>query len=144
ADPTNVNTVFVFGHIPVPYSGDVAPDEHTDHQGAWPADTFYANLRGSWGDSSVRDTSASDTRNWNVLGDGKFDPSLLPSNVTLQVGRVDLANLPAFAQNETALLRQYLVKDHNFRIKLTTAKPRGLIDDNLGLLSGEAPAVNGW
>jgi hypothetical protein len=144
ADPTNVNTVLLFGHVPVPYSGDLAPDEHVNHVGAWPADAYYANLTGAWTDFSKWDQGASDTRNWNVPGDGKFDPSLLPSDVTLQVGRVDLANLPAFGQNETALLRQYLVKDHNFRLKLITAQSRGLIDDNLGLLSGEAPAVNGW
>ena len=30
ADPTNVNAVFLFGHVPVPYSGNIAPDDHTD------------------------------------------------------------------------------------------------------------------
>ena len=144
ADPTNVNTVFIFGHIPVPYSGDTAPDEHVDHVGAWPADAFYANLTGAWSDFSRWDQGASDTRNWNAPGDGKFDPSLLPSDLALQVGRVDLANLPAFSQGEANLLRQYLNKDHNFRVKLIAPQPRGLVDDNLGLLSGEAPAVNGW
>jgi hypothetical protein len=144
ADPANVKAVFLFGHVPVPYSGDIAPDEHPNHTGAWPGDVYYANLTGAWTDSSAWDQNASDTRNWNVPGDGKFDPSLLPSDVTLQVGRVDLANLPAFSQSETVLLRQYLAKDHNFRQKLITAQPRGLINDNLGLLGGEAPAVNGW
>jgi hypothetical protein len=144
ADPANVKAVFLFGHVPVPYSGDIAPDEHPNHTGAWPGDVYYANLTGAWTDSSAWDQNASDTRNWNMPGDGKLDPSLLPSDVTLQVGRVDLANLPSLSQSETALLRQYLVKEHNFRMKFTTAQPRGLIDDNLGLLGGEEPAVNGW
>ena len=144
ADPTNVNTVFIFGHIPVPYSGDVSPDEHPYHVGALPADVFYANLTGAWTDVSALDETASDTRNWNMHGDGKFDDSFLPSDLTLQVGRVDLANLPAFPQGETNLLRQYLNKDHNFRVKLVAPRRRGLIDDNLGLLGGETPAVNGW
>jgi Bacterial Ig domain len=144
-DPTNVNTVILFGHVPVPYSGDISPDEHPDHTGAWPCDAWYGNVTGPWTDSSALDESASDTRNWNQIGDGKFDQSLLPSDVTLQVGRVDMANLPAFPQSETALLRQYLEKDHNFRVKAFTAQRRGLIDDNLGVLSsGETPAVNGW
>ena len=143
-DPTNVNTVFIFGYVPVPYSGDISPDEHPDHVGAWPADVFYANLTGAWTDSSVLDETASDTRNWNVPGDGKFDPSSLPSDLTLQVGRVDLANLTDFPQGETNLMRQYLNKDHNFRMHLVAAQRQGLVDDNFGLLSGEAPAVNGW
>ena len=144
ADPANVRAVFLFGHVPVPYSGDLAPDDHYDHVGAWPADAYYGDMTGEWTDSTASDSNASDRRNWNVPGDGKFDPTGLPADVTLEVGRVDFANLPAFPQGELALLRQYLNKDHNFRQKIITAQARGLVDDNLGTLSGEAPAVNGW
>ncbi len=144
ADPANVNSVFLFGHVPVPYSGDLVPDEHTDHVGAWPADPYYASLSGAWTDSFRWDTSSADTRNWNAPGDGKLDPSFLPSNLTLSLGRVDLANLPAFSLDETNLLRRYLNKDHNFRIKQIAPALRGLVVDHFGLLSGEAPAANGW
>ncbi|MGV3774147.1 MAG: fibronectin type III domain-containing protein, partial [Verrucomicrobiales bacterium] len=41
ADPSNTKAVFLFGHIPVPYSGNFTPDGHPDHQGAWPADLYY-------------------------------------------------------------------------------------------------------
>ena len=74
---------------------------HSNHVGAWPADVFYGDMAGAWTDSSVSDSGASDPRNRNVPGDGKFDQSRLPFNVELQVGRVDLANLPAFPQSET-------------------------------------------
>ena len=37
ADPSNVKAVFLFGHLPVPYSGNLNPDGHPQHQGAWPA-----------------------------------------------------------------------------------------------------------
>jgi hypothetical protein len=144
ADPANVKALFLFGHVPVPYSGDVAPDGHTDHLGAWPADVYYADVNGAWTDASVSTSTAGDPRNWNVPGDGKFDQRLLPSDVELQVGRVDLANLPAFALNEGELLRQYLNKDHCFRHKFVTAQRRGLIDDHFGTFNGEAFAVNGW
>jgi len=144
ANPANVNSVLLFGHVPVPYSGDLAPDGHFDHTGAWPADVYYGDMSGTWTDSSVSATNASDSRNWNVPGDGKFDQTTLPANVDLQVGRVDFANLPAFPQGETELLRQYLDKDHNFRHKFITAQPRGLIDDNFGLSAGTPFAVNGW
>jgi hypothetical protein len=144
ADTNNVIAVFLFGHVPVPYSGDFAPDGHSEHVGAWPADLYYGDIYGSWTDSMWNDTSASDPRNWNVIGDGKFDNTALPVTISLQVGRVDMANLPSFSQSETVLLRQYLNKDHNFRNNTITALRRGWIDDNFGLSTGEPFAVTGW
>src|SRR5436309_3028856 len=126
ADPANVKAVFLFGHVPVPYSGNIVPDGHyPDHQGAWPADAYYGDMDGGWSDNSVNNTGATDARNRNVPGDGKFDQSDLPSAVELQVGRVDLANLPgrltwggpATFPAEVELLRNYLNKDHKFRVK---------------------------
>ena len=144
ANPSQVRVVFLLGHVLVPYSGVLAPDGHSQHSGAWPADVYYGNLDGIWGDSKFTSTGVSDLRNRNVPGDGKFDPSRLPSDVALQVGRVDLANLPAFSLKEIELLRQYLNKDHNFRHALLAVERRGLIDDNFGLSTGEPLAVNGW
>lgn len=40
ADPANVKAVFLFGRVPVPAVGRVAPDGHPDHVGARPADIF--------------------------------------------------------------------------------------------------------
>jgi hypothetical protein len=153
ADPANVNTVFLFGHVPVPYSGNICPDEHSpDHKGAWPADVYYGDVNGAWTDSSVNTTSAADSRNWNVPGDGKFDQSNIPSNVELMVGRVDLANMPgrvtwngpATFPSEVELLRQYLNKDHNFRHVLNYLPRRGLIYDGFGDYGGYAFAAGSW
>ena len=125
SDTSNVKAVFLFGHVPVPYSGDIAPDGHPDHEGAWPADAYYGDMDGSWTDTDVNDTGASDPRNRNIPGDGKFDQSLMASAIELQVGRVDLCNLPAFPLSELELLRQYLDKNHNFRHRhLSRSKPR--------------------
>ncbi len=144
ADPANVNSVFLIGHVPVPYSGNFAPDGHSDHQGAWPADVYYADMTGAWTDAGVTATTAADPRNINVPGDGKFDASIMPANATLRVGRVDFANLPAFSLSETELLRQYLNKDHVFRQKWVVAAGAGLIDDIFGTFGGEAFAADGW
>ena len=134
--------------MPVPYSGVIAPDGHIpQHLGAWPADGYYGDVPYDtyfWRDSLVDTNVASDTRNWNFAGDGKFDQSIWPIPLTLQVGRVDLANLTAFSQSETELLRQYLNKDHNFRCKLISVQRRGWIADNWLLSSGEPLAVSGW
>ncbi|MDB6130698.1 MAG: hypothetical protein JWM04_1805, partial [Verrucomicrobiales bacterium] len=149
ADPGNVRSLFLFGHIPVPYSGDFNPDGHPDHRGAWPADSYYGDMHGNWTDSSVNDTGANYDRNKNVPGDGKFDQSDLPSDVDLEVGRVDLYNMTCFAnkvpsKSELDLLRQYLNKDHNFRQGLVQVQRRGLVCDNFGERSGEAFAASGW
>jgi len=144
ADRANVKSVFLFGHVPVPYSGDFAPDGHPEHVGAWPADVYYADMDGVWTDFSVTSTGAQDSRNWNVPGDGKFDQITLPSDVELQIGRVDLSNLPSFSLSETELLRQYLKKDHAFRVKAFQAQPRAMLTDNFGVFGGEAFAGNGF
>ncbi len=152
-DPKNTKAVFLFGHVPVAYSGDIVPDGHyANHQGAWPCDGYYADMDGKWTDNSVNDTTAEDARNHNVPGDGKFDQSKFPAPLKLMVGRVDLANMPGrlFAggpstfPSELELLRNYLNKDHNFRNKLTSAPERAIVGDYFGVRDGEAFAASGW
>ncbi len=145
ADPANVKSVFLFGHVPVPYSGDLNPDMHPGHKGAWPADAYYGDMDGNWTDNSVYEDHSEDPRNYNTPGDGKFDQSDLPSPVELEVGRVDLSDLPAFApKTEVDLLRQYLVKDHRFRHKQFEVERRALVRDNFGEIDGDAPATDAW
>ncbi|MBU6400542.1 MAG: fibronectin type III domain-containing protein, partial [Verrucomicrobia bacterium] len=153
ADPVNVKAVFLFGHVPVPYSGNIVPDEHVpNHQGAWPADVYYADMTGTWTDNSVNITSADDQRNWNVPGDGKFDQSNPPNPVQLEVGRVDFANLPgqttwngpATFPSEQDLLQQYLNKDHAFRTKAFDLPRRGLVYDQFGVHGGEAFSASAY
>jgi Secretion system C-terminal sorting domain len=122
----------LLGHVPVPYSGQLYPDGHQDHEGAWPADMYYGEMNGFWTDASVNFIGAADSRNHNVPGDGKFDQSVIPSNIDLQVSRIDFANLPAFTETESELLKKYLDKNHAFRHKHFTATPRGLLENNFG------------
>lgn len=158
ADPANVKSVFLFGHVPVPYSGQFNPDGHPDHVGAWPADAYYGDMDGNWTDSSVNyvQTINSDpvdaARMSNRPGDGKFDQTDLPSAVELEVGRVDLSQLPgrvtwggpATFASETELLRKYLNKDHNFRHRVTNPPRRAIIADYFGNRGGEAFAASGY
>jgi hypothetical protein len=144
AHPGQVDAVFLLGRVPVPYSGSLAPDGHTDHQGAWPADVYYGELHGPWTDTSVNTTSATRPQNRNVPGDGKFDQTQLPSDVDLAVGRVDFSDLPAFAASEIALLQAYLDKNHDYRHEAFTVDQRAVVDDNFNWFSGEAFAASGW
>ncbi len=127
-----LRAVFLLGDLPVPYSGSVYPDGHLNHRGAWPADVYYADVDGVWTDSWRHSTGASSPRNHNVVGDGKFDQSTLPSDADLMLGRVDLSDLPAFAPtSELELLRRYLDKDHAFRAGQLAVPRAALVDDNL-------------
>ncbi len=141
--PSEVKAVFIVGHVPVPYSGNIAPDGHSEHQGAWPCDGYYGEMNGTWTDASVNNNGAQRAENRNVPGDGKFDQSTFPSPLELQVGRVDMFDMPAFGQNETELLRAYLVKLHAFKVKQWTPTQRGLIFDNLEWVSNPLSA-SGW
>jgi hypothetical protein len=138
-----LRSVLLFGHVPVPYSGEFNPDNHPNHIGAYPTDAYYADIDGNWTDSSVNNTSSAKSWNWNTPGDGKFDQSSLPSDVELEVGRVDLSNMTCFsnktpARSELDLLRQYLNKDHNFRHGLLNVERRGYIADSWGIPYNEA------
>ncbi|MCH2023812.1 MAG: fibronectin type III domain-containing protein [Saprospiraceae bacterium] len=141
-NPTYTRAVFLFGNIPVPYSGQLKPDGHPDHEGAWPADCYYGEMDGVWTDTSINITSASDPRNHNVPGDGKFDQESF-IDLELQVGRVDFSDLPSFTQTEQELLRSYLNKNHAFRHKDFIANDQAVVDDNFSTFN-EGFAANGY
>ena len=138
-----LKTLFIIGHVIVPYAGNDAYDGHPDHIGAWPADSYYADLDGTWTDDSVDNTDAGRTENKNSIGDGKFDQAYIPSDLELEVGRVDFFNMPAFSKNEIQLLRQYFDKDHKFRTGQIKARRRGVVLDNFNF-QNEGFAQSGY
>ncbi|MEX2596850.1 MAG: hypothetical protein WEC59_07960 [Salibacteraceae bacterium] len=142
----DLTMLYIIGHVPVPYSGEIAPDGHVpDHLGAWPADVFYADLDGNWTDNVINNTGASDPRNQNAPGDGKFDQSLLPGNgVELMIGRIDFSNLTHFSEDEAELTKRYLNRVHAYKKAQWNLPKRALIDDNFGGFGGEAFGSNGW
>lgn len=143
-DNATLRTLFLLGRVPVPYSGNIAPDGHVpDHQGAWPCDGYYGDLDGIWTDFSVNVTDASQERNRNTPGDGRFDQSTFPSALELGVGRVDFFNMPAFPASELELLRRYLDKNHAWRKGMIQATERGLVQNNFPGLA-EGFGQNGW
>lgn len=129
-DPAKTKLLVLIGNVPVPYSGDLNPDGHPDHDGAWPTDTYYADMNGTWTDASINNTTSANNLNHNIPGDGKLDQSYLPSDVELQVGRIDLSNLPAISESEEILLIRYLEKDHRYKTGEIVVGEQALIDDN--------------
>lgn len=149
----DLRSLFLFGRVPIPYSGNIAPDEHKeDHEGAWPADVYYGELDGIWTDVSVNNTSAVRDKNKNVPGDGKFDQSVTPGRVELEVGRVDFRdmgwffiNAPSQAEREALLLNKYLEKNHKFRTNYLAHNSKAVVSDGLGVLApNDVPAAIAW
>jgi hypothetical protein len=143
-DSSEIKAVFIVGHVPVPYSGNINPDGHGDHLGAWPADVYYGDVDGVWTDLNVTSTTASPARTQNVPNDGKFDQSIVPGEVELQVGRVDFAAMSSFTLSEQQLLKNYLDKDHTYRKKIMVPLRQAVVDDNFGYFSSEAFAASGY
>jgi hypothetical protein len=106
-DPSNFKSVFLVGHIPVYRSGNISPDGHNAIP--WACDSYYGEMNSTWGSSQVT----------------------LPSDIELEVGRIDLYNLPAFGVSETQLMINYLNKLHQFKIRGYIPLNRMIINYNL-------------
>lgn len=145
ADPNNTIAALLFGNIPVPYSGDINPDGHPEHQGAWPTDYYYSDMdEAPWTDNIVNNNGAARAANRNVPGDGKFDPSQTPTPPELVVSRVDFSNLSGWPESQTELYRRYLNKNHAFRTGDYRPSNNTLVDDNFGYAGGQAYAQSGY
>jgi len=66
SDPANVKALYLVGHIPVPYSGNISPDGHDDGAGARPTDGYYADVNGTWTDNSVNTHVGTYAPSWNA------------------------------------------------------------------------------
>lgn len=127
--PNQTSMLVLLGNVPVPYSGEIYPDGHTNHIGAWPTDAFYADMDGNWTDNTINNSTSANPKNHNIPGDGKLDQSYLPSTVELQVGRIDFSDLPITGKTEEQLMMNYLDKLYAFKSALIQVDERGLIDD---------------
>ncbi len=131
ADRANVRAVLLFGRVPVPKAGRINVDGHGARP--MPADLFYGEMDGNWPDAD---------------GDGVLDPNTLPSDVELEVGRVDFADMPgAYTTpfpSEVELLKRYLNKDHAFRQAQVRPAPRALMGNVTGDGRGQAYAASGY
>lgn len=139
----DLTSLILLGRIAVPYSGNFAVDGHDDHFGAWPTDLYYAELNGIWTDT-LKSRFDVIPRTMNLPNDGKFDQTYITSDVELQIGRIDLYNLPFFEESEIELIKRYLLKVSLFKNgKVSISKRAGIID-NFGPSYKEGFATSGW
>lgn len=138
-----LSTIFIMGHVAVPYSGNTNWDGHPDHQGAWVCDNYYADIDGQWTDEFVSNLTPGRNENKNDIGDDKWDDDIIPSDVEFEVGRVDFYNMPALGKTEVELLKKYLNKDHAFRIGKIRPQRRAIVQDNFNF-QGEFFGASGY
>lgn len=132
----------LIGKIPVPYSGYYSstgdappPDGHVEgsgnHTGAWPADVYYAiHEEDAFTDKWVNITTGNQNRHHNIPSDGKWDQTKLPYAPVMEVGRIDLSNMPAFGKTEVQLLKDYFNRNYLWRTGKWKVTERALIDNN--------------
>lgn len=126
-----ITTVVIIGHVAVPYSGQYGFDGHPEHQGAWAADMFYGELDGMWTDNSVSaNPSGARPETVNIPGDGKYDQQWPPSDVDLEIARIDLTRLSSFGKTDSALHAYYFQKNHHFRSAGFNHEYKAIVDDN--------------
>ncbi len=142
-NPGRHRTLLLFGDIPIPYSGNLNPDAHPDHKGAWPADVYYGVYDADWTDFNTHE-AASRTENKNYPNDGKWDQTVLPAENKLHIGRVYLDNLSTFGLGRDSLYKRYLTKDKQYRNNNWRIPRKALVDDALNALGGEYPGRNGF
>jgi hypothetical protein len=149
----SLKSVALIGHVAIPYSGNSAEDGHSlpvsnsmNHQGAWPADIYYGDVDGNWTDTTVNYPNTYNPVLQNLPGDGKFDANQMVTPVELAVGRVDFANLPAFASpprgvapmSEVDLLKQYFAKAHRYRQRQFSIPSQSMVAGNfVGSMVGD-------
>ena len=137
SDPTNTKAVYLLGHVPVATSGNVNPDEHVGRRMS--SDSFYGEMTSTWTSVSGGCTTApvnpvgQDTGVSTGLdtpsNDSIYCLSNPPSDVELQVGRVDFYEVNVFGQTEQTMLANYLTKARNFKIRQTVPVERAYIRD---------------
>jgi hypothetical protein len=142
ASAAPLKSIYLLGRVPQPYSGNQAPDGHGDHLGAWPCDSYYADIVHSnttWLDRQNFSAPSVNERIRNIANDTKFDDLVIDS-LELQVGRVDLSRLSVFAQSEVNLTAQYIDKSHRFRTAQSTFARRSFLRVNFdGFKTGQGP-----
>lgn len=132
--PNDDWSLYVLGHVAIPYSGFVNPDGHLYRP--WPTDSYYADVctPEKWTDTrkDIKPGSVS-----NLAGDGKWDQYDIPSPLKFAFGRVDFSRLTSLSTtppsgikplSELELTRLYLTKTHRYRMGQLRFANRVLIE----------------
>lgn len=118
----DINSLLLFGALPMVKSGYIAPDGHAAHPHE--TDLFYADLD-NWNDT-LNNTN-------HTPGDGQYDHDYFPSEIELATGRVTFHGMDAFKKTEVEYLRDYLHKEHAYRYRHRDVSYRNFVGDDFYL-----------
>ncbi len=111
---TNTKAVYLFGHVPVPIIGNFNPDGHGNR--GISSDYLYGEMTATWNTGSGVLSSApyGVSENFSMPSTHTYNnPS--PDALELQVGRVDMYDIPGLPGTENEKLVNYLTKASNFK-----------------------------
>lgn len=136
-DTANVKSAFLIGRVPVAYSGNGAPDGHEDHVGVWPTDQYFADFS-VWPSGSGNITHTG-YRNRASTSISRFSPNITPSELELEIGRLDMQALETdlngvatFSEGEVALLKSYLIRASDYKKgAVAVSSNRAIINNTL-------------
>jgi len=115
-EDNSFENIIIIGRVPYAMSGHYTPDGHKDESfGAWPTDLYYAIREGKWTDEDNDTLDVMFAEHKNLASDGKFDEGYIPKDVSINIGRIDMYDLPYFNKNELELIKAYLNKSIKFR-----------------------------
>lgn len=116
-----INSVILFGKLPMVKSGNLAPDGHDKRPHE--TDTYYADIDGQWTDEYLNIEGV------NVPGDDIFDQRTFPTALELAVGRITFHDMARYHKTEEEYLRDYIYKVHAWRYGYRKVPLRGVLGD---------------
>ena len=141
----DLRTILVLGRVPIPFSGFYTPDGHApDNRGAWPCDSYYADVDGIWSDDTISAFVPNFEWHTNTKGDGKFDNNFIPSDIEFEIARIDFFDLPFFEDDEITLFRKYFQKNSEQRHGRIDHPKEAIIDDGFEFAHNEMFASSPW
>ncbi len=116
-----INSVILFGKLPVVKSGYLAPDGHNKRPHE--TDTYYADIDGEWTDEYLKIADV------NIPGDDILDQRTYPSPLELAVGRITFHNMEKYHKTEEEYLKDYIHKVHAWRHGYRKVPLQGVLGD---------------
>lgn len=115
---TNTKAVYIFGHVPVAGIGNLNPDGHGGR--GISSDVIYSEMTSTWNTGSVGSSAGYGVSAGFTMPSTHTYNNPTPDAGELQVGRVDMYNLPGMPGTENEKLTNYLAKATNFKKRLYT------------------------
>lgn len=136
---TNTKAVYLFGHVPAPIIGNLNPDGHGGR--GISSDQLYAEMTATWNTGTVGSSAGYGVSGSFTMPSTHTYNNPSPNASELQVGRVDMYDLPGMPGTENEKLSNYLTKAANF-------KKRSYIPTDTMYLRARTPytatGISGW